>query len=292
MDSWEPEDRLFLFGFSRGAYTVRVLAGMIYALGLLPRGSYNLVPYAVRLFKSLRTDAEDRSAAQWKLFKQFQRTFARDLPAHQGVPPIHFLGVLDTVSSVGWVWNQATYPYTKSNPNIRHVRHAVAIDERRAFYRQNLLQEAEGQTLKEYWFPGVHSDVGGGYAKDDGSLWVPPFQWIVNEARDQQLAFNDQRLARILEGTPNQPWRSAEHQSLTALWWFAELFPKLHWQDGVRRLRINRGRARWIPTNAAIDKSALLKIRETGYRPKNFLPELVEEIIRLNQIPDTLAFHW
>ena len=54
METWEPGDSVFLFGFSRGAYTVRVLAGMLYALGLLPRHNPNLVPYVIRLFGSLR----------------------------------------------------------------------------------------------------------------------------------------------------------------------------------------------------------------------------------------------
>ena len=57
MDFWEPGDQVFLFGFSRGAYTVRLLAGMLHALGLLPRGNQNLVPYVMRLFKSVRPDA-------------------------------------------------------------------------------------------------------------------------------------------------------------------------------------------------------------------------------------------
>src|SRR5690349_17360179 len=52
MDFWEPGDRVFLFGFSRGAYTARVLAGLLHMLGLMPRGNQNLVPYAMRLFKS------------------------------------------------------------------------------------------------------------------------------------------------------------------------------------------------------------------------------------------------
>src|SRR4051794_17529517 len=75
MEMWEPGDRVFLFGFSRGAYTARVLAGLLHNLGLLPRGNPNLVPYALRLHAAVR-DA-DPGSAYWKLCNQFRWTFAR-----------------------------------------------------------------------------------------------------------------------------------------------------------------------------------------------------------------------
>ena len=79
METWEPGDSVFLFGFSRGAYMVRVLAGMLYALGLLPRHNPNLVPYVIRLFGSLRGTDPTQTSVYWKLCNEFRWTFARQV---------------------------------------------------------------------------------------------------------------------------------------------------------------------------------------------------------------------
>lgn len=138
METWEPGDRVFIFGFSRGAYTARVLAAMLYALGLLPRVCGNLVPYALRLFDSVRGTDKDSGTNYWKLLNQFRQTFARPVSPDDDSRrfPVWFLGLWDTVSSVGWVWNPKSYPHTRSNRAVQFVRHAVALDERRCFFRQ------------------------------------------------------------------------------------------------------------------------------------------------------------
>src|SRR5262245_30380420 len=181
-DFWQPGDRVFLFGFSRGAYTVRVLAGLLHALGLLPRGNDNLVPYVWRLFKSIRKEG---AQGYWNLCDEFRLTFAR--PLEEGDQrrhfQVHFMGVWDTVSSVGWLWEPTSFPFTARNPSVLTIRHAVSIDERRSFFRQNLFQELEGQYLQEIWFAGVHGDVGGGYPVKQGGLWRFPFEWILREAQ-------------------------------------------------------------------------------------------------------------
>ena len=145
MNYWEPGDRVFLFGFSRGAYSARVLAGLLHTLGLLPRGSENLTPYISRLFGGTRIDS-----SYWRLCNKVRRTLARpidDSSANRFL--VHFMGVWDTVSSVGWVWDPKSYRYTRHNPSIRVVRHAVALDERRSFFRQNLFRQAAGQDFDE-----------------------------------------------------------------------------------------------------------------------------------------------
>lgn len=182
MNTWEPGDAVFMFGFSRGAYTVRVLAGLLHLVGLLPANSDNLVAYAIRLFASLRGHSQDERKAYWNLCDAFRTTFARvtGVNALGRRPPIAFMGVWDTVSSVGWAWNPAAYPYTRSNPSIAVIRHAISLDERRAFFRPNRFEPAPGQDLAQMWFPGVHSDVGGGYA--DGGLWRAPLEWIAAAA--------------------------------------------------------------------------------------------------------------
>ena len=186
MDFWEPGDRVFLFGFSRGAYSVRVLAGLLHALGLLPRGNQNLLPYVMRLFKGSRGRRDNKD--YWNLLNHFRWTFARQISDRDDDRrfPVHFLGVWDSVSSVGWVWDPVTYPFTRRNPSIEVIRHAVSVDERRCFFRQNLMVPADReppQDFKELWFPGVHCDVGGGYPKTEGGLWQEPFRWMIAEAQ-------------------------------------------------------------------------------------------------------------
>ncbi len=82
--------------------------------------------------------------------------------------PRRFIGVWDTVSSVGYVDDLITgkyvrLPYTAANPGVEAVRHVVAIDERRDFFRQNLMHQCpKNISIKNVWFAGVHSDVGAG----------------------------------------------------------------------------------------------------------------------------------
>ena len=303
MENWEPGDRVFLFGFSRGAYTVRVLAGLLHTLGLLPRGGENLVPYVMRLFKSVRNRPQGQhpnsSVGYWKLCNEFRWTFARAIPRGKDDRrfPVHFLGVWDTVSSVGWVWDPAKFPYTRCNPSVEVARHAVSVDERRAFFRQNLLEKSDGQDFKEYWFAGVHSDVGGGYPKSDGYLWQEPFGWMRSEAQHAGLLIDDKRLQNVLRrNQTSQPsWKDEQHESLTTRWWPAEFFPKLsrsvNWS--FRTPRFNRGRPRYIQNGASIHRTVLERVQQTDYRPKNFPKPFVERVLGLSTpLPETLPFQW
>jgi uncharacterized protein (DUF2235 family) len=175
MATWEPGDQVFLFGFSRGAYTVRVLAAVLHVMGLLPRGNDNLVPYVVRLFGGVRKQSDPQAphggTNYWRLCDEFRWSFARPVlgTGDDRRFQVHFLGVWDTVSSVGWIWDPVQYPFTARNPSIDVIRHAVAVDERRWFFRQNLMQQTGEQDFRELWFPGVHADVGGGYPEAEGT---------------------------------------------------------------------------------------------------------------------------
>lgn len=302
MDLWEPGDRVFLFGFSRGAYTVRVLAGMLHALGLLPRGNQNLVPYVMRLFSAVRRAGRPTEAggdsSYWKLCDDFRRTFSR--PMHDGDEArrfrTHFLGVWDTVSSVGWVWDPTKFPFTAKNPSIDVVRHAVAIDERRAFFRQNLMNPADGQDFREVWFPGVHGDVGGGYPEKDGGLWRPSFEWMTAEAEKAGLLIDAGRARDVMTRTmlASKPWNDEQHESLTPLWWPAEFFPKLSWRKELSRRvpRINLGKPRRIENGAGLHWSALRRIRESSYAPPNLSTAFLDSVRRLKDedVPETLAY--
>ncbi|MFL5245253.1 MAG: T6SS phospholipase effector Tle1-like catalytic domain-containing protein [Gemmataceae bacterium] len=304
MDFWEPGDRVFLFGFSRGAYSVRVLAALLHSLGLLPRGNHNLVPYLLRLFRAAPSGQTAESIKSgtnyWKLSNQFRKTFARTVTGATDENRrfvIHFLGIWDTVSSVGWVWDPKSFPYTSSNPSVLVVRHAIAIDERRAFFRQNRLFPAEGQDLKEYWFPGVHADIGGGYpnTSEDGSLWKVPFEWMIEQAREFHLLIDNDRLTKLIAQLPgsDKPWNDSIHNSMTLAWLPAECFPKWHWAaDRQKRvLRLGMGRSRTIEKGAMIHWSALRRIRETNYSPRNMSATFLEKVgHHATQLPDAMPY--
>jgi uncharacterized protein (DUF2235 family) len=291
MDYWQPGDQVFLFGFSRGAYTVRVLAALLHGLGALPRGGDNLVPYVTRLFGGVD------QKKYWDLSQEFRWTFARPLSTGDGQKrfPIHLIGVWDTVSSVGWVWDPKSFPFAKANPSVSIVRHAVSIDERRAFFRQNRFGAVAGQDLKEHWFAGVHCDVGGGYPEEEGGLWRTPFEWMLTEARSAGLLVDDVRLQRVLGKTAASasPWDDDQHESLTAKWLIAEYFPKLHFDDATRThtLRLNLGRHRYVQDGALVHASALKRIREKGsYRPPNFSEHFIRKVIALPSVPEALPY--
>jgi uncharacterized protein (DUF2235 family) len=299
MDYWEPGDHVFIFGFSRGAYSARVLAGMLHALGLLPRGGHNLVPYAMRLLEGVRKEGgtEDDGGApkRWgKLCDEFRWTFARPIPCGNDDRrfKVHFLGLWDTVSSVGWVWDPATFPHTAHNPSVEVVRHAVSVDERRWFFRQNLVMKVDGQDLLECWFPGVHSDVGGGYS--DSGLWQGAFDWILAEATKAGLLVDQHRLNAILSKVPQRPWLQPQHESLTPVWWLAEFFPKLRWFSRLhmRLPQIGLGRHRHVHPGALIEYTTLMRIRECGYAPPNLSDNFRQRIRNLapSNVPQMLPY--
>ncbi|KAG2353988.1 hypothetical protein BDR07DRAFT_1431103 [Suillus spraguei] len=115
MQNYEAGDKICIFGYSRGAYTARALAGMIYKVGLLPRCNHQQVPFAYHMYS--RDDEEG-----WRQSNGFKKAFSINVN-------IEFVGVWDTVSSVGFIPKQL--PFTASNNNIRHFRHALSLDERR-----------------------------------------------------------------------------------------------------------------------------------------------------------------
>ncbi|KAI0044657.1 hypothetical protein FA95DRAFT_1583670 [Auriscalpium vulgare] len=123
MQNYNTGDKVCLFGFSRGAYTARALAGMLHKVGLLGRDNDEQLAFAYKIYAS-------STKANAKLAEGFKRTFSRDVP-------IEFVGVWDTVASVGVVLTR-TLPFVATNTTIRTFRQALALDEHRALFRPNL----------------------------------------------------------------------------------------------------------------------------------------------------------
>ncbi|KZP08136.1 hypothetical protein FIBSPDRAFT_840570, partial [Athelia psychrophila] len=256
-ERYKPGDRIFLFGFSRGAYQMRILAAMIAKVGLIQEGNVEQIPFAFELYKTTGNDY---------IASRFKDTFS--MPDVR----VHFLGVWDTVSSVGLVGNQ-TLPLTDGWEHIDIFRHALALDERRVkFIPECVMRKVHFdqagkridfdnekidvstpsggkisvRRLKEVWFAGSHSDVGGGGLPNDGlNLASTPLLWMFNEAAIAGLLLTQSTVewkVRDLETT-------MPHRSLCNFWWALEFLP-IHRQSRSNRSEtshcVHRGKSRAI----------------------------------------------
>lgn len=185
--NYEPGDHIFLFGFSRGAFTVRSLAGFMDFAGLLEKDDDYFTPELYSCYES----GQGAGTAAWN---QANRKVKGTRPC----PPIQMIGVWDTVGALGapgalgqWI-NPSKYRYhnVSLGSSVQNAFHALAVDERRKPFAPTLWSRPvnwPGQ-LVQAWFPGVHSNVGGGYTPDglaNCALW-----WMVGEASSLGLAFD------------------------------------------------------------------------------------------------------
>lgn len=244
MENYREGDQIFIYGFSRGSYAARILAAMIHTLGLLPACQAQQLDFAWSLLTT-RTAPEDGAAPKpslkqawryigWRLtarkrpdfslMAQFKNTFSQDVD-------VHFLGLFDTVSSVGWVYDPLAVPYTANNPGVRTIRHAVSIDEQRCFFRQNLWNVAKAKDLKQVWFAGVHCDIGGGYPLGESQLALIALRWMIGESLEAGLNIDDAACRGELHppSCPVADPLAQAHQSLSRLWMIAEWIPRLRW---------------------------------------------------------------
>ena len=209
MQTYEPGDRIYLFGFSRGAYTVRALAGLICMCGLLERNNDNLIDYAIKLHRTrkIRRSGKNKGKKEpdWKGAARFKKYFGQDCS-------IHFIGVWDTVKSVGLFRRSLILPFTRDNRRLKHGRHAVAINEKRSKYRPNLWEYSDGDKFQQVWFAGVHSDVGGSY--EEKGLSQVTLEWMIRESQRFQL--------KVAEDWPEEikpdPMDKV-HNPLLPFWW-------------------------------------------------------------------------
>ena len=203
--NYHPGDTLYFFGFSRGAYTARSLAGFIRNCGLLMPQHAAQIPAAYALYRK-RSAASHPDAPEARAF--------RAAHAWSDLTPIRFMGVWDTVGALGipvpfWgVLGQKEFLFHDTAPSriIEHARHALAIDECRQDFEPTLWDRKPGLDLQQVWFAGVHSNVGGSYA--DRGLSDLPLQWIAREAALEGLGFTDHALARMAPNHAGQLYDS------------------------------------------------------------------------------------
>jgi hypothetical protein len=182
-------DRLFFFGFSRGAFTVRAVAGMVAMFGIVRPQSSNLVEYMIQIYFSEDSVARTQLVADIRNNSQKFSALA--------LPTVHFVGVWDTVASVGIPARRRKFSQapTIAGKRFSHVRQAVSADDYRAPFEVRLYElpcDAH-QTVKQVLFSGVHSDVGGQYR--DAGLSNQTLDWITAEAQLCGLEVNHVSLA-------------------------------------------------------------------------------------------------
>lgn len=217
MWNYEPGDEIYLFGFSRGAYTVRSLAGFIRNCGIMQPGYLHLMEEAYHLYR----DRTVLTHPDGDLMKAFKRSYGID----RQETFIKFLGVWDTVGALGiplkWfdILNKKyQFHDVKISSQINYAYHALAVDERRGIFTPTLWEVSTNatnptttslagngifrpaevgshtesvpklQVSEQVWFPGVHSNIGGGYC--DAGLSDAALQWMMEKAHDTGLAFD------------------------------------------------------------------------------------------------------
>lgn len=193
--NYQAGDELYFFGFSRGAFTVRTLAGFMNKVGLIEKDDDYYVPEIYACYENNK----DPGSPEWtKAFHNVEGT--------RPCPPILFIGVWDTVGALGapgalgQLFNKNKYQYHDIGLNapIQNAFHALAIDERRKPFAPDIWTRPANWTgqLEQAWFAGVHSNVGGSYSPD--GLANEALHWIVEKAENFGIEFDKAYLAHYL----------------------------------------------------------------------------------------------
>jgi hypothetical protein len=273
--NYQPGDAIYLFGFSRGAYTVRSLGGLATRCGLLDLGgvpddeAWKRIEAVFRNgYRERREKREDWIKRGWK--------FHQSSPGSLDIG-IHLIGVWDTVGALGipdhlgllnLLDDPSKYKFhdTMLSDKVAHARHAIARDEMRGAFQATLWTKVKpGRDVKQVWFPGVHSDVGGGYLEtglSDGAL-----RWMIDEAAALDLGFSEGMLEQI-----KPDCRGLLHNSLDGLFKHLPTQPRsaplLH-EEGSARLHSSLVERRKTPpiAQAPYGESRSLKAGESATVP-------------------------
>jgi uncharacterized protein (DUF2235 family) len=212
------DDRIFGFGFSRGAFTIRVVAGLILNQGLVTaKDEAELTRKARAAYRQYRRERYHTVLGVERVFRAIRDVFVRDhydKNENRQVPKIHFVGVWDTVAAYGapldemtrgisrYIWPLELPTHTLPRDRVTRACQALALDEERTTFHPELWNEGDvpfvpfdpgkeryikDEQLSQVWFAGVHSNVGGGYPDD--SLAYIPFVWMIAEAQRCGLKF-------------------------------------------------------------------------------------------------------
>jgi uncharacterized protein (DUF2235 family) len=217
VNTYQRGDRIYLFGFSRGAFTARAVAGMVNMYGLIHTEGLPLIETLVRTYFAPR---ERKNQAGTKS----RRAFAHDVIDNFSLgrrPLVHFVGVWDTVEAIGLgglgsvrISNSSDF----ASKRFVHVRHAMSLHESRSKYAPRRYKnphftdtEKPWRSYEQRWFRGVHSDVGGSYARDGLSNLT--LQWMVDEALAKGLRVDRSQLQ------PGNPLSALHDQTYDCPYW-------------------------------------------------------------------------
>ncbi len=267
--NYEEGDKVFLFGFSRGAFTVRSLAGMICRCGLLERdallkpGHRKRKRTVKRILDAYRSekkipeddDKENSKSAQIRKYLCIDDLNLRSIP-------IHFVGVWDTVDAVGMPFDEMKivdslwrlvlkrrmwgFHDLFPHPGIHNAYQALALDDERKTYHPNVWKQSKNcdqstrmdnqkkQTIGQVWFAGVHANVGGGYPKD--SLSLVPLLWMMDRADSCGLRFLESKWREYREAADPH---GRIYDSRTGLGMFYRYAPRNIYEHGVERPAIH-----------------------------------------------------
>ena len=197
MNVYEPGDKVYIFGFSRGAYTARALCGMLHKCGLLDKYDNALLDVVQDIYYK-----ENNEQAA----KQFKEAMTREC-----IP--HFLGLWDTVSARGILTREILPMDTELHPDIKYAYHALAIDEQRKKFEPLLLNDPPDnieQVVEQVWFIGCHCDIGG-YFEDSGLSDIT-LNWMVMNAKHAGLQVRNWHLLKRIDANAKM------HPSRTGFW--------------------------------------------------------------------------
>ena len=195
-----PGDRIFLFGYSRGAYTVRALCGLINNCGIIQRADARLIAEAWRIYKSPEPEHRPNGDAA-EGFREQHGHASRQ---------VHFVGVWDTVGALGIPFSlmglfdgDDEFYDNRMGANVGTARHALAIDEQRQDFEPTYWQPKPDVDLKQIWFAGCHGDIGGGNPPDpDGAAIADvAFKWMLDEAAEAGLGVEGHVGDALTDGT-------------------------------------------------------------------------------------------
>jgi uncharacterized protein (DUF2235 family) len=295
VENYDPGDELFFFGFSRGAYTARSTAGLVRNVGVLRRGNTDRIDDAYRLYRDRASRPHDVEA------ELFRRSYSYETATFQ--TRIRFIGAWDTVGALGIPWSGVplisrvnrrwAFHDTELSRIVDGAFHALAIDEQRRPFKPSVWTpnpDAEGQRVEQVWFPGVHCDVGGGYA--DSSLADVPLRWMADRAEEYGLALREGAFTRAGGwGAPGSTLPAVEpdplglmHDSRKALYQLVR--PK------QRRLGATDPEHEWAASTALRRRDALAYeppgllayLRRRDHQVKEVLPEQRRTDSRLSDV--------
>ena len=251
--NYEKGDELFFFGFSRGAFTVRSLAGLIRNSGILKRENMDQIPRAYQIYRSRKPEYQPREVES----TLFRKTFAVE-----ETTKIKFIGVWDTVGALGnplflnsVVSRSNRFHDTDLSTKTENAFHALSIDEKRKNFEAalwHLQKDSKDQVLEQVWFPGVHSDVGGGYPVS--GLSDIALAWMLEKTQSCDLSFER------VEMNPNP--MAMKHESYRGFYKLQPPHPRPI--DLVVKGRGN--------TNESLHSSVIERYKnDPTYRPKNLV---------------------